>query len=121
MRSPDIRVYNIAVPRVTAENTYGYLGVPFGNFKSPTIEPILTRALTDLCSFLGSGLRPSQIVNAHKTFVHSQLPFALRSRVINTSVLDRQTRNAADNTHQLQQAGSISSFASSLSGVIFEG
>ena len=103
--SPNIRIYNNHLPRVTEENTYGYLGVPFGNIKCHKIESVLNKAYADFDVFLKSVLKPSQIIHAQKVFIHSQLPFALRSRIFPTGPISQQSHFSSSQVDVMRECG----------------
>jgi hypothetical protein len=59
---------------------YKYLGVPVGDPKRQNMDDILLKTADDFQKIVDSCLSPAQIINAYKTFFHSRLPFAFRTR-----------------------------------------
>lgn len=80
------------IPTIEGENTYKYLGVPFGAPKRQNIEVILNKIVFDFEIIAKSDLHPSQKLDAFCTFLHSRLPFHLRNRVIDSMSLTSPRR-----------------------------
>lgn len=75
------------IPSVNKDNTYHYLGVPFGSKSKLSLHNLLKETSDSYQKVSESTLSPFQKVNAFKTFYTSRFPFHFRNRVIDIQSL----------------------------------
>lgn len=91
----DFFIGDSPVPKISSGESYRYLGVPIGNRNDQTPYRTLESLVKDFDTINKSFLYPWQKLDCYKTFLHSRIIFAFRTREVATRALRYNSKFAA--------------------------